>query len=216
LLGRAAELLEHQLQYRLKGIEMARVGTRLAVIHLMNGTPEGAIRALRRSRLKEMPQDLLVQRRHIRARALADMGREEDALKRLVGDNSIDAETLRADFYWRAGNWLEVAEATERLLDLTNLKAPLSGFASRHILRYAVALALADDVKGLNRLNRLYAAVMKGDTNQQAFDVITLDIGNRADSFRELPKAVAQVANFEAFMASYRERVKNNSLSAIN
>ena len=47
LLDRAAELLEHQLKYRLRGVEKARVGTRLAVIHLMNGTPEGTIQALR-------------------------------------------------------------------------------------------------------------------------------------------------------------------------
>lgn len=216
LLGRAAELLEHQLQYRLKGVEMARVGTRLAVIHLLNGTPEGAIKALKRSRLKDMPEALLTQRRHIRARALADLGRDEDAMKRLVGDNSSDAELLRADVSWRAGNWSEVAKATERLLELTPLKRPLSSFASRHLLRYAVALALADDEAGLKRLNRLYAAVMRGDTNQQAFDVITSDTGSRAASFRELPGAVARVASFEAFMSSYRERVKNNSLSAIN
>ena len=216
LLGRAAELLEHQLKYRLRGIEMARVGTRLAIIHLMNGAPEDTIKALRRSRLKSMPEDLLIQRRHIRVRALADLGRLDDALKRLAGDNSADAELLRADVSWRAGNWTEVAAATERLLDLTTLERPLSSFASRHLLRYAVALALADDPAGLERLNRLYTAVMRDDPNQQAFEVITSDTGSRAASFAELPNAVARVASFEAFMSSYRERVKNGSLSAIN
>lgn len=216
LLGRAAELLDHQLKYRLRGVEMARVGTRLAIIQLMNGSPNGAIRALRRSRLKNMPEDLLVQRRHIRVRALADLGRIEDAMKRLVGDNSADAELLRADVAWRAGNWREVAEATERLLELTPIKRPVSSFASRHLLRYAVALALADDQDGLKRLNRLYTAVMRDDPNRQAFDVITSDTGSRTASFSELPKAVARVASFEAFMSSYRERVKKDSLSAIN
>ena len=216
LLGRATELLDHQLKYRLRGIEMARVGTRLAVLHLMNGTPEGAIRALRRSRLKNMPDELLVQRRHIRARALADLGRDKDALKRLAGDNSVDAELLRADISWRAGDWVGVAEATERLLDITELRRPLTPFASRQLLRYAVVLALANDQKGLKRLNRLYAAVMREDTNEQAFDVITSDTDSGAGSFKELPNAVARVASFEAFMSSYRERVKNNSLSAIN
>ena len=57
---------------------------------------------------------------------------------------------------------------------------------------------------------------MRGDPNQEAFDVITSDTGSQAASFNELPKAVARVASFEAFMSSYRERVKNNSLSAIN
>ena len=216
LLGRAAELLEHQVKYRLKGVEMARVGTRLAITHLMNGAPENALRALQRSRLKYMPDDLLVQRRHIRSRALADLGRNEDALKRLVGDNSIEAELLRADIFWRAGKWPDVAAATERLLSLAPLKRPLSSFASRHMLRLVVALALADDETALKRLNRLYAAVMRGDPNQQAFDVITSDTGARTASFRELPDAVTRVASFEAFMTSYRERVKNTSLSAIN
>ena len=42
------------------------------------------------------------------------------------------------------------------------------------------------------------------------------DAGSLAANFRELPAAIAQVAGFEAFMASYRERVKSDSLSAIN
>ena len=57
---------------------------------------------------------------------------------------------------------------------------------------------------------------MQGDPNQKAFDVIADDSGRRAANFRELPSAVAQVASFEAFMSSYRERVKTASLSAIN
>ena len=216
LLDRAAELLEHQLKYRLRGVEKARVGTRLAVIHLMNGTPEGAIQALRLSRAMDMPKDLETQRRHLEARALADLGRDDDALKRLAGDSSRDAELLRADIYWRAGKWANVAAATERLLALTPTMAPLNPFASRHVLRLAVALALADVVVGLARLNARYAAAMQGDSNQTAFDMIADDSGRRAANFRELPSAVAQVASFEAFMSSYRERVKTASLSAIN
>ena len=216
LLDRAAELLTHQLKYRLKGIEKARVGTRLAVIHLMNRNPKAAIRVLRQSRSSKLPFELATQRRHLRARALADLGRDEDALKRLAGDTSRDAELLRADIYWRAGKWPEVARATERLLALTPTEAPLNPFASRHILRLAVALALAGDRDGMTRLRAEFAAAMRNDPNQQEFDVISEDSASLATSFRELPAAIAQIAGFEAFMTSYRERVKSDSLSAIN
>ena len=75
---------------------------------------------------------------------------------------------------------------------------------------------LAADPSGRELLNLLYTAALRDDPNQQAFEVITSDTGSRAASFAELPNAVARVASFEAFMSSYRERVKNGSLSAIN
>jgi tetratricopeptide (TPR) repeat protein len=216
LLDRAAELLAHQIKYRLKGIDKARIGTRLAVIYLMNGTPERAIKVLRQSRTGKLPFDLATQRRHLRARALADLGRDSEALERLTGDTSRDAELLRADVFWRMTRWADVAETTSRLLDLTPTQAPLHPFASRQIMRLAVAYALADDRSGLDETRERFGDVMKNDPNQQAFDIITEDSSRLAADFRELPTAIAQVAGFEAFMANYRERVMADSLSAIN
>ena len=216
LLDRAAELLAHQIKYRLKGIDKARVGARLAVIHLMNGTPEWAIKVLRQSRTGKLPFDLATQRRHLRARALADLGRDGEALDRLKGDTSREAELLRADVYWRMARWSDVAATTQRLLDLTPTEAPLHRFASRQIMRLAVAYALANDRSGLTQVNRQFSDAMDGDPNQQAFDVITEDTGSLTANFRDLPAAIAQVAGFEAFMADYRERVMASSLSAIN
>ena len=216
LLDRAASLLDHQVNYRLKGIEKARVGVRLAVLRLMDQRPEAALKALDSSAVGRPSKSLATQRRHVRARALADLGRNDKALKLLARDASRDAALLRADIHWRAGDWNSAAAATQYVLEQTSIEVPLSLFASRQILRLAVALALAHDRAALKRVRKRYAEAMKGGADRDAFNLISSTVDRKKLSFRELPAAVAQVASFEAFMASYRERVRNQSLSAIN
>ena len=216
LLDRAASLLDHQVNYRLKGVEKARVGVRLAVLRLMDLRPEAALKALDSSAVGRPSRDLATQRRHVRARALADLGRNDKALKLLARDASRDAALLRADIHWRSGDWSSAAAATQYVLEKTSVEVPLSLFASRQILRLAVALVLAHDRTALKKMRRRYAEVMKGGADRDAFELISSTVDRKRLSFRELPAAVAQVASFEAFMASYRERVRSQSLSAIN
>ena len=49
LLDQAAALLSHQMEFRVKGAEKARVGTRLAILKLMDRRPEDALDALANS-----------------------------------------------------------------------------------------------------------------------------------------------------------------------
>lgn len=53
LLGRAAALLEYQVNHRLKGDKKAEIAIRLAAIRLLDGNPDGALRSL------EIAQDTL-------------------------------------------------------------------------------------------------------------------------------------------------------------
>lgn len=216
LLDQAADVLEHQLTYRLEGIEKSRVGTRLAVILLMNQKPERALEALAASEMMGVTRDLAGQRRQLEARALAELDRHDDAIALIRSDRSREAELLRADIFWRAGKWARAAAATWRILEQTPLDPPLGLFASQHVLRLVVALSLADDVKGLARARERYAAKMKGDANEGAFAMITSEVDRKRVPVRELPAAVAEVDIFEAFMAGYRARARNGSLSAIN
>jgi tetratricopeptide (TPR) repeat protein len=216
LLDRAGELLEHQVSYRLRGIEKARVGTRLAVIRLMDEKPDSALSAIEDSAVTGIPKDLARQRRHIKARALAELGKNDDALKLLARDETVDAELLRADIYWRAARWKKAASSTALVLKQTKTEKPLDQFASDEILRFGVALALAHDRLGLQRARKRYLGVLEGDDNYEAFEVITNYADHKRLTFRELPAAVAHVAGFEAFLTSYRDRVRKGSLSAIN
>jgi hypothetical protein len=116
LLNRAADLLQHQVEYRLSGQDKARVGTRLASVRLLDNKPEEAIRALELSNVPDMPADLAVERRLMQAKALAELGRGEEALLLLAADESQAANLLRVDIAWRAQKWEPAAFALGKII----------------------------------------------------------------------------------------------------
>src|SRR3546814_1151916 len=54
-------------------------------------------------------------RRRVEAKAMFELGRNEDAVALLAGDVSREADLLRADIYWRAEDWSETAKVLQRL-----------------------------------------------------------------------------------------------------
>ena len=86
LLDRGAELLEAQVKFRLKGVDKARVGAQLALIHILDKKPQKAEAVLKASQEPGLPDELAVRRRHLLARALSEMGREPAAVALLEGD----------------------------------------------------------------------------------------------------------------------------------
>jgi len=216
LLSQAGELLEHQVTYRLEGVERARAGAQLAVIRLMDRKAKKALAALAESKVARMPNILIERRRHLRAQALIQLDRDEEALELLKKDKSREANLLRADIFWRANDWPRVARTLSTLLASAPTTAPLDPRISGQILRLAVAYALIPDQKALTRLRKRFAAAMVGDPNRNTFDVITADVDRSRFSLRELPAAIAQVHGFEAFMADMRESLKRKPPSAIN
>src|SRR5690606_35180278 len=95
LLADAAALLEHQIEFRLKGEAKARVGARLAEIWLMNGKPAAALDARRKSTVGTIPEQLADRRRHLEVHALSESGNLAGALAKLGDDRTEDAELLR-------------------------------------------------------------------------------------------------------------------------
>src|SRR3546814_12564248 len=79
LLNRAADLLEHQVRFRLKGKEKARAGIKLAVIRLLDQNADGAVAALYGSRTTDLPPELEDDRRRVEAKEMFELGRKEDA-----------------------------------------------------------------------------------------------------------------------------------------
>ena len=65
LLDRASRLLDRQVKFRLQGVHKARVGARLALIHLLDRQPESAIDALDESVAPGLNNDLAAERRRL-------------------------------------------------------------------------------------------------------------------------------------------------------
>src|SRR6185436_3821085 len=80
LLDRAALLLERQVQFRVTGVDRARIGARLALVYLLDRQPQKAIDVLHDTQTPEAGRDLNAQRRRLEARGLTDLNKIGEAM----------------------------------------------------------------------------------------------------------------------------------------
>jgi hypothetical protein len=208
LLDKAAELLAHQVEFRLEGEQKARVGTRLAVVHLLNRQPAEALAALDNSRITDLPADLARERQLVGARAWAETGDTARALALIAEDRSRDADQLRAEIYWRARDWKGAAAMLGRLVGPAPAEGvPFSEKDARTVMNNAVALALTGDSgEKLSQLRSAFGTAMEGTPFAADFRVIAAADRSSRD-FDSVLQRAASVEDFDAFLKSYRARL---------
>ncbi len=219
LLTQAAELLDYQVQFRLRpgSDERATIAARLAAIHLFARNPQKALDALAASRNRSTNADLVRERAQLEARALAELKRFDEALAVFAADNTRDGLLLRGDIYWRAQNWAAAARTLDSYLgDLWRTDATLGISDRRQVLRVGVSLVLADDRAGIARLRDRYRGKMTGTPDGDAFDIITDQVNPGTIAFRQVAERVAQLETLDSFRANYLSRLRSGQVAAIN
>jgi len=219
LLGRASNLLTRQIEARLTGIERAQVGARLALVLLLDDQPRRAINALAATEAEGMPPELAAQRNRLAARGFAEMNRRERALQLLAGDTTDEAEYIRLDLYWRDQEWGKAAEVLSQLADRIDVPAEgaLGEEDSRTVLRLAVALALAGDGSGLRYLRARFDGPMAQGPYRDAYAILTSEMERDGIiSYETVEATIREVDQYQAFMATYRDRLQTGGLSTIN
>ncbi len=108
LLDRAEQLLEHQVNYRLKGAAQAQVAARLARVYLLDRKPEKAVKIIEDTRQVLLPPQIGHIRLMLEAKGLADMKKYDEAEGTLEGINGRPADLVRADIYWDSQQWNKV------------------------------------------------------------------------------------------------------------
>lgn len=207
LLDQAAELLAHQVEFRLEGPEKADTGVRLAMVQLLNRKPELALEALADSKVNDMPVALMNDRRVARSRALTLLGEYDRALAGLNGLTGEDVDLLRAEIHWRSQDWKAASRVFARLAGpLPVPDETLAPKTSRFVMNRAVALALAGESNRLSALATTHGAAMAGTPFGADFRVLTA-VETAPRDFAEVLKRVAKVDDFQAFMDSYRARL---------
>ncbi|HEX6956642.1 MAG TPA: hypothetical protein VF194_01530 [Ferrovibrio sp.] len=217
LLNRAAELLEHQIKYRLRGEDRAKAGARLAVVHLLDHNPDGALKALQDTQAANLSPAVAEERRLLQVRALGDLDRFAEALNLLGQDEGTEARNLRADLYWRAKDWPAFARVATQILGNGAADAgPLSADQRKLALQLAVAYSLSNDTAALDELYHKYEAKFRDTPDAAAFTAVASTINRANGDPREMAATIAQIGQYEAFMSRYRDRVAKGGLSAIN
>lgn len=207
LLEEAALLLDHQVKFRLKGEQKARSGTRLAEILLLDGKPEEALAALRDSDHDKLPMDLTKRRRHLQASGLLDAKKYQQALDNIASDFTEEFDFLRAQIFWRAGQWPKASRVLARLTGGID-PATLKNRDAELLLRRAVALGLAGDRDGMAFLRGRFGAAMEKSSRAAAFKAVAGGKLLEPKDFAALARRAAELETFRAFMDSLHSKPK--------
>jgi len=216
LLDRASDLLRHQVEQRLTGIDKARIGSRLAFLNISNRKPAQALEALDLSEVADEPADLSAQRRYLRVQALDDLGRSAEALALIINDQSEEAGRLRGEINWQLKKWPEASAALESALEKPLGNRPLDPAMARRVLDTATAMTLAHDERGLARLRRTYGPLMEKSEQAGAFNLLTSEPERGIADYRRIGDKIKQAEEFQTFMGEWQKRVKDQGLSSMN
>lgn len=207
LLDRAAGVLETQVEFRLKGQARARVAARLARIHLLGQKPVQALAALDVSKMPDLPAELALERQRLRAQALLDLEREQEALVALGAADDPESLRLRARILWREKNWTATVMVLERLVPRAPPELrPLREEESKAVVDLLVALTMADETNRIRSLGKAYQEAMSRGPHAQTFRLLAGD--PEANQSKTVEEELAGVADIEAFMASYRKNTR--------
>ncbi len=213
LLEQAAELLQHQVDNRLKGAARAQIAADLALIYLLDRKPDRALRALRRTRQAKLPETMERQRRLVEARALVEAGRHQTALDLLETLQGGEVERMKADALWAAKKWDDAGNQYERLVGARwSLRAPLSDSDRLDVLRSAIGYALGGNQLALDRLRTKFADKMASTEHASAFDAVTRTINVSGAEFSSVATQIAAIDTLEMFLKDYRERYASDKV----
>ena len=208
LLDEADALLSQVMAETPAGAERARLGARLAAIRLLDSRPQAALAALDGSLIggDEEP-GLGHERRLLRARALSELDDNGAAMVLLEGDDSSLGNATRLDVAWRAQDWPVAARALSALVDPPPpLGEPMADDQADLLVNLGLALALAGDRTGLDRLAIEYGPAMESSGAASTFAMITRQ-SSFADGTADLTtirEQVAEIDLFQDFLAGYR------------
>lgn len=221
VLGRAAAILQSQVDRGIQSAERLNVAKRLAVIYLLDGLPKKAFSILEKisSYLQTQPQDGIIKKQNddvdvLKARAFAQDGKSNTALAMLKQMPSRpEVNRLRADIAWKSGFWRDAAEALNDVLQDQNLlpNAALTEKQAEMALNRAVALSLANDRIGLANMREKYLNSMKATAKGKQFEVITRPRRNTILEDREtLMSIVSEVDLFKDFLDTLAIKPETN------
>ena len=205
LLPQAAELLQYQLDNRLRGVARTQIAADLAIIYLADRKPQEALRVLNATRLPDIPESLQRQRRVLEARAMIDGGRDQLGLELLRDMDGEDATILRIDAHWRAKRYREASELLETLYADRSSGPPLTQPVRMGIIKAAVGFALDGDSFGLSRLRAKFGDAMVTTPEWPMFDLVTGQVEITSLEFKAVANQVSGVNGINAFLASYRD-----------
>jgi hypothetical protein len=210
LLEPAAQLLQYQVDNRMRGVGKAAIAVDLATIYLWDKRPDRALEAINTSRQPSLPKELALERRLLEAAAYRDLGRYDHVIELVEPLEGVEAKSLLAEAYWRDRKWPEAARAFVSMLPAP---AQAQSKDADVALKAAIAGRMAKDPAVLLDLRR-YAGLFEGNPNKASFDLITSQSDISGAALTEAVRRLADAPRVDAFAASMKQRFETRKAAA--
>jgi hypothetical protein len=154
LLDMAIDILQHQVTYRLRGVDRIITANHLALVYLMDKKPKDALRVMEETDKENINFAGYKQRTELKAKALIDLEKYQDALNYMKDDPSDDAIALRLEAYFRANKWSDYILTSEPILkQKISAGDVIKGDQSQDVLRLAISYSMVNKIEDLEYLS---------------------------------------------------------------
>ncbi len=201
LLDEAMSILQPLMTSAADDFERVELETKVASLMLRQNRASPAIALLNGTRPQniEIPRPQQEQRLLLRARALIQLSRPDEALRTIRDLRSQQARRLRAEIYWKEQSWPRLAAAVEAYFEDTEPSSPLVEDEQELVLWLALARQKGGKQERLGALRKRFSLKMQEGPFATAFDVATQTSVQNGDIRSLLAATGEQLAEIERF-----------------
>lgn len=153
LLEEAEDILTHQVQYRLKGVERIVTADHLALVYIMNNKAKEAIKILNDTDLVNYGFLEHLSRQRLKSKAYLDLGDYNNAYNVIANDEDPNSTDIKREIYFKTAKWQDYISLTEsEILPIISERKKIPEELNKETLRLAVSYAMlgkSEDLKTL-------------------------------------------------------------------
>lgn len=176
MVDEAIKIVEHQIKYRAKGDEKARLTLWLSDTLTENREHEKAFNILQKLNTNNINLELENAVNYKKAMITAEMGKLNKALQMIKGDNSVDANRVRIEVFWQRENWFGLIRLMEEFR-IDEIKGTIPENLTRKevtdILRLAVAYSAQNMKDRLKELKESFISRVASKYDEEVFEYLT-------------------------------------------
>lgn len=210
LLESAANILTEQLRRpNLSKEQISQIGARLALIYLFQEDNIAALKILENTDNQEISANQKKYRKIIKAQALSNLKRTEDALNLLKGDMSKNALLLKTEIYWKSENWSKAADTIKFLIEKPQKGKQLKPEQINYILDWVLALKKAGKTTVIYRIRNTFLPYFKDTPQYSSFNILTSNLETNKVDMSAINQAVEGIAAYSDFSKIYNDNLRN-------
>lgn len=214
LIDRAYRLLNIHIDNKdLSDLEKGKIASRLGLINIFRNNDKEAILLIDESNYPNLPQYIISHHNLIKAQALVNLKKYEDALEALKNDNSYKSVILQNEIYIMTGKWSKSADTIKRLVKNPKKGETIDDEQARIVLDWIISLKKAKKETVVVFIRDKFKPHFENSKFLSTFNMLTNELNPTEVDIRNIDSIINDITHFSKFIKSYNDFLGSNSIS---